>query len=185
MTKSEKEKVIIDWWDTNYNQLKINVWKVCGYSQAAHDKWGSDIIPYVYEAFRKMDLDKQYQIITEGNPENYITRGMALSIKSSTSMFYHKYRKFSRKSNEFNTMFHDREDYETKKQSDANLIALEEAIKKLDFYDAYLINEYYIKGRTGKKIHQITGIALSTVGKDIKEALKKLKRLLDGKVDFS
>lgn len=184
MTKAEKEKVIIDWWDTNYNQLKINVIKVCGYSPAAIDKWGSDIIPYAYETFRKMNLDRQYDIITEGNPENYITRGMALSIKSSTSMFYNTYRKFSRKSNEFNTMFHDREDYETKQQADANIVALEKAVKKLDFYDSYLINEYYINNKTGKEISKVTGIAQSTVSRDIKIALKKLKKLLNGKVDF-
>ncbi len=84
MTKDEKIEVINQWLVDNYNQMKINVIKVCGYSQAAIDKWGDDIIPYVWEAFRKMDLDKQYEIITNGNPENYLTRGMALSIKSST-----------------------------------------------------------------------------------------------------
>lgn len=184
MTKEEKEKVIIDWWDKNYNQLKINVHKVCGYSQAALDKWGDDIIPYAYETFRKMDLDKQYDIIVNGTPENYITRGMALSIKSSTSKFYNTYRKFSRKSNEFSVRFNDAPYDEKWKQHENNILELEEAIEKLDFYDKFLITEYYIQQRKARHIAEQTGITPATVSRDIKKALRNLEKLLDGKVDF-
>lgn len=185
MTKDEKIEVINQWLVDNYNQMKINVIKVCGYSQAALDKWGDDIIPYVWEAFRKMDLDKQYEIITNGNPENYLTRGMALSIKSSTSMFFHTYRKFSTKSNEFSVMAHDKALHSDWEQKDANNEELKKAMESLDFYDQYILKEYYFENKTVKFIAENTGITQSTLSKDIKKALKRLKLLLAGKVDFS
>ena len=43
MTVEEKEKVINQWMTDNYNQMKINVWKVLGYSQIAFEKWGDDM----------------------------------------------------------------------------------------------------------------------------------------------
>lgn len=184
MTKKEKEKVILKWWADNYDQLWINVHKVCGYSQVALDKWGDDMIPYAYETFRKMDLDKQYEIITEGNPENYITRGMALSIKSSTSMFYNTYRKFSRKSDEMNLLYHDKQ-WESKwEQKAKNEEVLHKAFDELDFYDKYLIQAYYFEEKKAKEIAEKTGISASTVSHDIKKALKRLKIKLNGKVDF-
>jgi RNA polymerase sigma factor (sigma-70 family) len=185
MTKDEKVKVINQWLVDNYNQLQINVHKVCGHSPLAIQKWGDDIIPYVWETFRKMDLDKQYEIITNGNPENYLTRGMALSIKSSTSMFYHHYRKFSRKSNEFSTEYHDKELQLDWEQKDNNNTELEKAMKSLDFYDQYIVREYYFENKTVKTMAEITGIAASTLSKDIKKALKRLKIILEGKVDFT
>ena len=168
----------------NYNQMQINVHKVCGYSLAAIDKWGSDIIPYVWETFRKMDLDKQYHIITEGKPEYYLTRAMALSIKSSTSMFYREYRKFSRASDEFTISYHDQkwnEDWERREKNDK---VIQDALDKLNFYDRFLIQAYYFEGLNAYKIADKTTITASTVSKDIKKALKRLKIHLGNKIDF-
>ena len=184
MTKEEKEKVINQWLVDNYDQLKINVIKVCGYSIAAINKWGDDIIPYVWETFRKMDLDKQYEIVVNGNPENYLTRGMALSIKSSTSMFYNQYRKFSRKSDEINLTYHDRKSESNWEQKAKNEEELHKAVNELDFYDKYLIQAYYFNKERAKDIAEKTGIVPSTVSRDIKRALKRLKIKLNGKVDF-
>jgi RNA polymerase sigma factor (sigma-70 family) len=184
LTKEEKEQVIIEWWDKNYKQLQINVHKVCGYSLAAISKWGSDIIPYVYESFRKMPLDKQYDIIVNGNPENYVTRSMALSIKSSTSMFYHTYRKFSRKSDEVSLNRHDKPFESTWELREQQIAKVREAMQDLDYYDKYLVSEYYIQGNTAKHIAEKTGISSATIGKSLKKALKKLKILLEDKYDI-
>jgi len=184
MTKEEKEQVIIEWWDKNYKQLQINVHKVCGYSLAAISKWGSDIIPYVYESFRKMPLDKQYDIIVNGNPENYITRSMALSIKSSTSMFYHTYRKFSRNTGEINLTYHDRKHESNWELKEQQIEKVKEAIEDLDYYDKYLVSKYYIEGLSAKAIGEQTGISSATVGRDLKRALKRLKILLEDKYDI-
>jgi len=184
LTKEEKEQVIIEWWDKNYKQLQINVIKVCGYSPVAIDKWGSDIIPYAYESFRKMDLDKQYNIITEGNPENYITRGMALSIKSSTSMFYHTYRKFSRNTGEINLTYHDKKYESNWELKEEQISKVKEAIEDLDYYDKYLVSKYYIEGYASKEIAEKTGISSATVGRDLKKALKRLKILLEDKYNI-
>ena len=184
MSKNEKIKVINQWLTDNYNQLEINVWKVCGHSQAAHDKWGNDIIPYVWEGFRKMDLDKQYEIITQGKPEFYLTRAMALSIKSNTSPFYNIYRKFSRISNEFNLGYHDKEDEVSRNKKELNESELSLAVKGLDYYDHYLITEYYFNNKKAREIAEVTGISSSTVSSDIKRALKRLKTSLNGKVEF-
>ena len=184
MTKEEKEKVINQWLVDNYDQLKINVIKVCGYSLVAISKWGDDIIPYVWESFRKQDLDKQYDIIVNGNPENYLTRAMALSIKSSTSMFYSTYRKFSRKSDEVSLNHHDKPFESTWELREQQIAKVKEAMQDLDYYDKYLVSQYYIEGNTSKHIAKTTGISAATVGKSLKKALKRLKILLEDKYNI-
>ena len=184
ITKKEKQDYIRQRLSDLYPQMKINEWKCFGYSQAAADKWGGDLIPYIYETFLKMNVDKQYEIATEGNLEYYLTRAMSLSIKSSTSMFYHTYRKFSRKSDEVSLNHHDKPFESTWELREQQIDKVKEAIQDLNYYDKYLISQYYIEGNTSKHIAKITGISAATVGKSLKKALKRLKILLEDKYNI-
>lgn len=184
ITEDEKRDVIRGALEALYPQMLINQWKVFGYSQVAHNKWGDDLIPYVYETFLKMNVDKQYEIVTEGELERYLTVAMSMSLKSSTSMFYSQYRKFSVVSDEFTTKYHDKEWEEEWTKKEHNIDVIREGINKLDFYDKFLLTEYYLNGKKAKKIAESTNITPATVSRDIKRALVRLKRHIKDDVDL-
>ena len=58
------------------------------------------------------------------------------------------------------------------------LEGLSEAIASLDFYDRYLIDEHYFKGKRIEEIANKTQIHNQQLSKDIKKALNKLKQKL-------
>ena len=90
-----QKKAIIDKEITAiYSALVINSEKICSYMA---DSWAADLLTIVIEYFLRMDIDKQYQIVTTPSKkasslEKYLTKCMALSVKSSTSPFYRTYR---------------------------------------------------------------------------------------------
>lgn len=73
-----------------YNQLEVNAVKTCGSDQTFKE----DLLGYAVEYFLTIPLDRQIQIYNDNSIEEYVTRLMGISLKSSTSPFYSKYRKF-------------------------------------------------------------------------------------------
>lgn len=128
-----------------------------------------------------MDVDKQYKIAIEDDSlEFYITRSMAISLKSSTSTFYRVWRREMESHREllpdykyqgYNDVDEKNENRETKECLDYHVQ------NTLDFYDKYLIMEHYYKGSTLQVIAEKTGIQPYRITADIKKALKKLKKL--------
>ena len=87
----EKKKLIDDWFSSGgYDQLVINSRKTCSDS-AMYSR--EDALAHMLEYFYSLALEKQWKIYQDGGIERYITRGLAMQVKSSTSSFYHKYRK--------------------------------------------------------------------------------------------
>jgi|TARA_R110000796_G_scaffold81162_3_gene178966 hypothetical protein len=178
-----QKKVIIDKEITSiYPALVMNSEKICSYMA---DSWSADLLTIVIEYFLKMDIDKQYQIVTTPSKkasslEKYLTKCMALSVKSSTSPFYRTYRMRMYKHRELIPDF----DY-SKMIGNVNpddedkwgeqLESLHSVIATLDFYDRYLIDEHYFKGQRIEDISNKTQIHQQQLSKDIKKALKKLK----------
>lgn len=188
MTQGEKKVILDDWWKTNHNQLKINVWKCLGYSQAAHNKWGDDLLAWSYEQFTKKPIDKQYEIYEGGKLEHYITRGFALAIKSNTSPFFHQYRKFNSRSAQVNTQ----SDYQGKaiyipkeysKLEDKEQL-VRDAVATLDFYDRHIVTQYYYGGESVLAMAKKLDINPSTLSKDIKKALVKLKMVIKDDIEL-
>jgi len=73
-----------------YNQLVINCEKTCG---AGYNRWGSDLLPMCIEMFLEKDTEYIYKVYTDGKLENFITFMMGFQLKSSSSRFWHVYRK--------------------------------------------------------------------------------------------
>ena len=87
----EKKKLINQWFtDGGYDQLIINSKKTCT-DYALYSR--EDALAHMLEYFFGLDLEKQWKIYQDGGIEFYITRGLAMQVKSSSSSFYHKYRK--------------------------------------------------------------------------------------------
>ena len=183
---NNQKKVIIDKEITRlYPALVMNSEKICSYMA---DSWSADLLAIVIEYFFKMDLDKQYKIVTTPSKnapslEKYLTRCMALSVKSSTSPFYRKYRMRMYKHRELIPDF----DYskmignvnpDDEDKWSMQLEGLSGAIASLDFYDRYLIDEHYFKQNRIEDISNKTQIHQQQLSKDIKKALNKLKQKL-------
>ena len=178
MTELEKKEQIKIALDKLYPQLQINVKKVCG---AGSDLWLDNLLPHTLEQFMSMDTDKQYKILYEDKMgENYISRAMALQLKSSTSSFYRIYRRGSIESRELLPEYH-YQGYNTEEDTDvANEVKeclLYHTENSLDFYDKFLIKEHYFKGIAIGEMAIRTDIQPGRLTRDIKKALTKLKKL--------
>lgn len=186
MSHSQKRAIIDKEITSIYSALVINSEKICSYM--AHS-WAADLLTIVVEYFLKMDIDKQYKIVTTPSKnasslEKYLTKSMALSVKSSTSPFYRTYRMRMYKHRElipnydYSAMIGNY-DPEAEDHWQDKLNNLEEAISSLDFYDRYLITEHYFKQQRVEEIAAKTQISNQRLSKDIKKALKKLKLKLE------
>ena len=168
-----------------YDQLVVNSNKICSYMSA---NWAPDLLVTIVEYFLKMDLDKQYKIVMTpskgaGTLERYLTRAMALSVKSSTSPFFIRHRKHLLKNREI-FMDYDYSDYigfdEIDKEDiwEHNLDNIREVVNNLHFYNKYLIDEHYFKGQRLEDMSKTTQISTYRLSKDIKIALEELKSKL-------
>jgi len=178
-----QKKAIIDKEITAiYSALVINSEKICSYMA---DSWAADLLTIVIEYFLRMDIDKQYKIVTTPSKkasslEKYLTKCMALSVKSSTSPFYRTYRMRMYKHRElipdfdYSKMIGNFNPDDEDKWGD-RLENIHSEISKLDFYDRYLIDEHYFKEQRIEDISNKTQIHQQQLSKDIKKALNKLK----------
>ena len=178
MTDTEKRTAIREGISKLYPQLQINCKKLCG---KGFDAWGGDLLPHTLDMFLNMPLDRQYEIMFEDKkPENYLTRAMALQLKSSTSTFYNKYRRPMMASRELLP------DYEYKDYNTSLDTPLDKELKEcfayhvensLDYYDKYLITQHYYSGLSIAEIGEMVNIQPGRLGRDVKKALKRLKAL--------
>ena len=178
MTDKQKQEAITKEMAELYPQLQINCKKVCG---SGYQLWGDNLLPHIITEFLSMNLDKQYKILVEDNAgEFYITRSMAMSLKSSTSSFWRIYR---RDIGSYRELLPDyRYPSLVESDDDVNVSEVKECLRfhvdnTLDFYDRYLIQEHYYNGANLSTISENTGIQPYRVTADIKKALKKLKKL--------
>lgn len=183
MEDKDKEKIIRQWFSDNWEQLQINAWKTSGKQQHVYEKWYKDALVHVVEEFLRRDIDKQWKVFTDGKFENYMTRAMAIAVKSGTSSFYHRYRKKERSGREllpeydYGLYHHDAEEEELKREHISDRI--KEAIEELDFYDKYLITQYYFNNLSSKEIGEIVDIQPSVIVRDIRKILQKLHDKLE------
>ena len=185
MSDTQKKAIIDKELTSIYPALVINSERICSYMK---DSWSQDLLTIIIEYFLKMDIGKQYIIVTTPSKnasslEKYLTRSMALSVKSGTSPFYRTHRMIMEKNREllpdynYSAMIGN-DDPEAENHWEDKLQSLGPAVSTLDFYDKYIITEHYFKQQTLLEISTKTQITQQRLSTDIKKALKKLKRKL-------
>jgi len=163
--------------DEIYPQLRINCKKVCG---AGFNHWGENLLAHSIVSFLNMDLDKQYRIMCEDDAaENYITRGMAISIKSYTSTFFRIYRRDLYNSRELLEINYEK--YSTKidfgdDEHEDRLTCIEQAVNKLPYYEKFLVKKHYYEGVNVAELGRQLNIQPARLTSDIKIALLKMKK---------
>jgi len=186
LSDTEKKAIIDKELTLIYPALVINSERICSYMK---DSWAQDLLTIIIEYFLKMDIEKQYTIVTTPSKkasslEKYLTRSMALSVKSGTSPFYRTIRMKMEKHRELlvdydYSLMIGNEDPDAEDHWEDKLQALGPAVANLDFYDKYIITEHYFKQQTLLEISTKTQITQQRLSTDIKKALKKLKRKLE------
>jgi len=168
-----------------YNQLQINATKICTFNS---DKWAEELVSHTLESFLNQPLSKQYKIVTSPSAkvsalERYITRAMSLAIHSSSSPFYHKHRRAGERMRELFPNIDYVKEYGADNPNETHLSEQEVYIKKfvgdLHFYEKYLIQQHYYGEKTIAEMSKETGIPTSTISKDIKKTLRKLKEQVE------
>lgn len=168
-----------------HEQLYVNAKKICTYN---YPQWGLELVSHTVESFLNQPIEKQYKICTTPSVkvsalERYLTSAMSMAIHSSSSPFYHRHRKPTEQIRELFPNY----DYVRKMGVDdpyeSNVDEKEDMIKELvenlHFYEKYLIQQHYYGQKTIGEISHETGIPTTTISKDIKKILRKLKEQIE------
>ena len=154
-------------------QLQINERKVLG---AGYQLYGGDLLAVAIEFFLKKPIDNQVEAFKEGKAENYITYMMNLQAKSSTTKFYHEYRKHSLNMREYYPDSYLYDEHKPVDDSDDDrMLCIKQAIKQLDPFEKMLVEERIIKGVGYEEIVEKYNIPYSALSNELTKVKKKLK----------
>ena len=172
-TDKEKHQIINDAITEMYIQLQGNATNVATYNS---------------DRFLKRPIKDKWKIFMQGKLERYLTSAMSLALRSSTSPFFHKYRKVytrvvDKELKSDGGAWEIIEDGDDKFLHEAAEIA-GKAVDELHFYDRQLIKDYYYSGYNLTEIGEKYNINAQRVGRDIKKALKKLEQILKGRIEW-
>lgn len=171
---TEQEKWVRKELTKLYPQLQINEKKVLG---SAYDMYGGDLLAVAVEFFLNKPIDNQVEAFEEGTAENYITYMMNLQAKSSTTKFYHEYKKHTLKMREYypDSYLYDAH-VEEDKSDDDRMLCLKAAIKELDPFEKMLVEERIIKGVGYEDIREKYDIPYSALSNQLTKVKKKLRK---------
>lgn len=156
-----------------YPQLLINCQKTLG---AAYDKYGGDLIAVAVEFFLNKPIEVQVKAFKEGRAENFITFIMAMQSKSSTSKWYHEYRKFHEKQREYFTESYLYSSEDKEDEDDDRMLCIKQAIKQLNPYEKMLVECKVLKGMKFTEIEEYYDIPYSSLASELKKTLNKIKK---------
>jgi len=169
-------KLIEDWWSKGkgFEQIIINgVNTTTNYAS-----YKDDLPAYAIEQWFALTPEKQIKIVREsGSPEKYISRIMGLSIKSNSSPFHSKYRRFNLNMREQYDATTDKkplwaQDEPTDYSEDLCIKCMKIEIEKFDFYESMLINAMVFNGYKPKKFAEEHNLDVVSVTNNF-YALKK------------
>ena len=186
LSNTQKKAIIDLELSTIYPALVINSERICSYMK---DQWSQDLLTIIIEYFLKMEIDKQYKIVTTPSKkasslEKYLTKSMSLSVRSGTSPFFRIVRMKMEKHRELlpnydYSLMIGNDDPDEFDHWEDKLVKLGPAVANLDYYDKYLITEHYFKQQTLVEISGKCQITQQRLSVDIKKALKKLKTKIE------
>ena len=174
-----------------YPKLLKDAKQVSGYN---FNQYGYDLLYYTLEKFLcDKPVEYQYKVaITDNKLANYIGRAMSTHIKSSTSSFWHKYRKEAYNSRgvyeaEYRTEDTPKtleyspdyinEDFDSPYLSNDLGECVVWALNNIHWYYRQILTDYYIENLTYMQIHKKYNISLNSIAQDIKKGHKLIKEL--------
>lgn len=155
--------------DSEYYQIMLNITN------------NTEIIPELISEISVSYLsnrEKVDEIIQAGWVKYFFIRTVLNQIKSSTSPLY-KYRKILNNEfiDSFNDVLVDEDIIEEKKQIEERYLQIDRAyvrVKKT-YFEEYIYQEYFKKGKTYREIGKEMGVSHSLVYVNLKQTLQKIK----------
>ena len=173
LTKDEKfvRKELAKIWP----QLQINERKILG---AAYQLYGGDLMAIAVEFFLNKPIENQLQAIEEGKMENYITFMANLQAKSSTTKFYHDYKKHTLNMREYypDSYLYDAHVIEDTSDDDL-MFCIKHNIQNLTPFEKMLVEQRIIKGMSYEDIVTKYDIPYSALSNELTKVKKKLRKL--------
>ena len=170
-------KLIEDWWSKGkgFEQNIINGIN----TTTSYASYKDDLPAYAIEQWFGLTPEKQIKIVREsGSPEKYISRIMGLSIKSNSSPFHSKYRRFNLNMREQYDATTDKkplwaQDEPNDYSEDLCVKCMKMEIAKLDFYESMLVNAMVFNGYKPKKFAEEHGLDTVSVTNNYYSVKKK------------
>lgn len=141
-----------------------------------------DAVSMVIESMLKMDRELLQDIHDKGGLKWYAIRAITLNLKSSTSRYYYKYKKYYEKvdTNISNSTYsvhyyENNPNVYLDNDDDINLEAIDNLLQDLYWYDSKLFITYYKGGYTLDSLSKKTGISRMSIFNTIKKVKKYLK----------
>jgi hypothetical protein len=183
MTEEEKHKAINDKITQHWDKMCQDEKRITSYNS---EQWDDLLAFTIAEFLEKKSLDYQYEVaVINDKLPNYIGKAMSLGIKSQTSPYWHKIRKPMYNTRGTYEAEYDPEYVNSYNELQHHDLPLEEinphecllvALTKLNFYDATLIQEYFIEGKTYSELYTKYGITLNNLRKDINTAVNRIRK---------
>lgn len=151
-----------------------------------HEQFEDLLLFCLHEFLTKKDIAYQYKVcVTDNALLNYFGRAMSLNLKSSSSPYWHNYRKESYNSRgaylaETDTKLVQGE-YDEIQDMLSPAVDIDPyecmmmAIDKLDFYHKPLLTDYYLKGMTYRDMNKKYGISLRHLKEAIEESIQQIQ----------
>jgi len=151
-----------------------------------HEQFEDLLMFCIHEFLSKKDIRYQYKVaITDNALPNYFGRSMSLNLRSSSSPFWHQYRKEGYNSRGSYLAETDKKFIQGEFDEIQDMLSplvdvdpfecMMNAIDKLDFYHKPLLTDYYLNGMTYNDMNKKYGIALRHLKLAIDEAIQQLQ----------
>lgn len=141
-----------------------------------------DAVSMVIESMLNMDRKTLQDIYNKGGLLWYAIRCITLNLRSKTSRYYYKYKKYYERidtniSNSTYSVhyFENNPEIEDLKDLEINLEAIQNLLNDLHWYDRELLITYYKGGYTLDSLSKKTGISRMSIFNTIKKVKKILK----------
>jgi RNA polymerase sigma factor (sigma-70 family) len=149
----------------NYTELVEAAKKISG-----NDPLWEDLLHYTLEEF--LTKPNVEDIVNSGGARFYCVRIMMNSFRSTTSPFYHTYRKPS-------VDLHEVEDLPVEEDQTPELAArIRHELLKLPWYDRMLMEVFVDEGHTVSSLSRSTGIPRTSISLSINRIRRHIKRII-------
>jgi len=167
MSKKELDRGIEEWFRKNYLHLRREISN--NIAKDGMNQYVDDLLQYMVMYFLERPDEQKEQMLKDNMIENYILRGASIQLKSSTSPFYSKIRKFKMSVREGDGL-PDSPDQNDSYENDVLYQCMMRELDNMHFYYRTLIQDKWFNGLTLHQMKDKYGITLSSLSKDLKVA---------------
>jgi hypothetical protein len=175
MTKENKKR--IDDWVTEWYEW---VRKEIGTNIAKHQmsQYADDLTIHMIESLYHLSDEKVEQMLRDGKIQFWILRGASLQLRSSSSPFWHIYRKhkFSARENGLSGSHSNIFDGVYEEYDDSLYQCFKESWGELNWYDRTLMEKHFYQKWSLEKLHKYYNISKSHLVKDINRSINQIRK---------